>query len=650
MPLLAPPPPPVSKTAVPRLKKAISKISIRQIAGALNPSEPKVAANLTPANAGHVENPSLQLRLPSQHRHIYAQNTSSQKHQRPPPDTYRLNTISEQPQSMSDDELESPVSPLSLEHPSMRKVDSLKTFVADTVKQSKSALEYAAEIAATPFEDDDHSDSEVFAYHAKPESSDITRAKLANDNIAIDKGKQRSAPPYVNNFSTSIHRQPHHSPEASTSYSLPAKASSAAAVIGAQRTVHPALRPLILVERKMERDIGIPQSTEDAVPKSPPHGLDIVGMSRSKGKRPVPRPIDLSNVHNRYGRVHVELEDGEVLYDTGYRVGDATMLESKLVPSQADAKLFEEQNSPNSDDSVDADVNHSLMSTIAQLTAEDRAGKLNKEQKRRLEGKRRILQGDSPKRAKLEEDERYALDQRHKWFDPVDRPRPFEDRERLSLDIDHAIADWCAAGPSLSQTEEARIRGNLEQTSQQLRFEYGLPPLAVPLPGDQKHPLHMFDKKAKKLMCRGKHNPAITLPKLPAFDANKDVYWKDFEQHLFEDVGPKAPVPPVQCATRWCKEYCCEYGRLQVESKVHSTDVLTVAAATRAKELVETLRMKRPNGIEDFETFMNCVGCGGLFCGRCIIICGVELCQQVCCLQCRDHKNNACPIHHPDAF
>jgi len=240
--------------------------------------------------------------------------------------------------------------------------------------------------------------------------------------------------------------------------------------------------------------------------------------------------------------------------------------------------------------------------------------------------------------------------------------------DRLSAQLDDAIATWTRAAPEArsdsldncsSVYSQDSYRHSISRRSigdQLLRKEMGLGPLRNRSQDEPKHPKHEYEWNTTKLMCWGAHTQhssplASTVadndpPNTASAHANTYAIGSPYDSLHTQTSQSQAPL---KCAN--CDNYCCHYVKLLTYSE-ERLSVYNIGARSAKRTLTqacETMRARKPNGSEEYETFLKCGQCDELFCPRCISFCSEQLCRDPTCVQClRDDRTGRCWIHYDD--
>jgi hypothetical protein len=210
----------------------------------------------------------------------------------------------------------------------------------------------------------------------------------------------------------------------------------------------------------------------------------------------------------------------------------------------------------------------------------------------------------------------------------------------LDVEFEDVISAWESSSPAPIQSP-APFRNQEIQT---LRSEIGLEPLRGHVLGEQKHPNHSYSWAAKKIMCRRIHNQGYVLPSLPSPAPGQKAYMDDRASEYFvgspytdESTGAQRCIA--------CKSFCCRFTELLDHGKPTANDVVDLSNCHRAEETVASLRAKKPNGVEEWDSFLKCSQCDRSHCPNCIKLCREVLCQQPVCMDCIE-STELCPIHN----
>jgi len=213
----------------------------------------------------------------------------------------------------------------------------------------------------------------------------------------------------------------------------------------------------------------------------------------------------------------------------------------------------------------------------------------------------------------------------------------------LDVDFEDVISAWESSSPVPIQSPTPFQSQN--QEIQTLRSDIGLEPLCGRIMGEQKHPNHSYCWNTKKVMCRRIHNQGYVLPSLPSPASGQKAYMADRASKYFAGSPYTNESTEAQrCAA--CKLFCCRFAELSAESEESTkSDVDELDERRRAEETVASLQAKRPNGVEEWDSFLKCSQCNRSYCPSCIRLCKEVLCQQPVCMECIE-KTEQCPIHN----
>jgi hypothetical protein len=209
----------------------------------------------------------------------------------------------------------------------------------------------------------------------------------------------------------------------------------------------------------------------------------------------------------------------------------------------------------------------------------------------------------------------------------------------LDVDFEDVISAWEGSSPAPVQSPFQK------EEIQTLRSEVGLEPLHGRDLGEQKHPNHSYGWNTKKIMCRRIHNQGFVLPALPSPAPGQKLYMADRASEYF--VG--SPYTDESTAAQHCaicNSSCCQFAELSAQSKEPTQDdVVALNKCRQAEETVASLRAKKPNGVEEWDSFLKCSQCNRSLCPNCIKLCREVLCQQPVCMDCVE-ETEQCPIHN----
>jgi hypothetical protein len=212
--------------------------------------------------------------------------------------------------------------------------------------------------------------------------------------------------------------------------------------------------------------------------------------------------------------------------------------------------------------------------------------------------------------------------------------------------FDVSFSEVINAWQQLSPVPAAQSHNALfnNQEIQILRSEIGLEPIHEHIPGNAKHPNHHYTWNTKKIMCRQIHNPGMALPSLPSPTPGQPANMAEYANEFF--VGSpytSEPSKPKCCAA--CGSLCCRFAELSARPQKRTTDIMELNKIRRDAEAVATLRATKPNGVEEWDAFLECTQCQRAFCPDCIVLCSEALCQEPVCSDCRDGLE-LCRIHN----
>lgn len=236
---------------------------------------------------------------------------------------------------------------------------------------------------------------------------------------------------------------------------------------------------------------------------------------------------------------------------------------------------------------------------------------------------------------------------------PVKQHEFTQDRQQTSpntrgsdVSFDDVISAWQQSSPVQAQESHDTRAPFQNQEIQTLRSELGLELIREHIPGDAKHPNHHYTWNTKKIMCRRIHNPGIILPSLPSPTPGQPANMADYAAEYF--VGSPytdEPSDPEQCAS--CHSLCCRFAQLETEAQKpgHPTDLVQINERRRTGEAVASLLVRKPNGIEEWDSFLKCSQCERRFCPDCIVLCAEKMCQEPVCAEC-EVASELCSIHN----
>jgi hypothetical protein len=215
----------------------------------------------------------------------------------------------------------------------------------------------------------------------------------------------------------------------------------------------------------------------------------------------------------------------------------------------------------------------------------------------------------------------------------------------VEANIDDAINAWQQSSPLPSaQSHNSLGSFNGDQEIQILRSEIGLEPIREHIPGNAKHPNHHHTWNTKKIMCRRIHNPGVILPSLPSPTPGQPANMAEYASEFFMGSPyTNEPTRPERCAK--CGSSCCHFAELSFRPQKRTTDIIELNKIRRNAEAVAKMRTSKPNGVEEWDAFLECSQCERSFCPDCIMLCSEELCQEPVCVDCRQGLE-LCRIHN----
>ncbi len=191
---------------------------------------------------------------------------------------------------------------------------------------------------------------------------------------------------------------------------------------------------------------------------------------------------------------------------------------------------------------------------------------------------------------------------------------------------------------------KSRLSGKIDM--QKLRNDVDLQPLQLPMGDDSpRHPHHPLTWDHEKVMCRIIHNNRNVQPQLPEVPKNYPVNLRHVNSVYFDKSDPMDTDTENVQKCSICSKLCCKYADLLIASKSTSQDLGETAMRLKARNRVSLLRSAHPNGIEEYETFVECGLCGRKICPGCSSRCMDELCKDVYCVECGQGAEK-CPIHN----
>jgi hypothetical protein len=214
----------------------------------------------------------------------------------------------------------------------------------------------------------------------------------------------------------------------------------------------------------------------------------------------------------------------------------------------------------------------------------------------------------------------------------------------VDVNIEDVINAWQQSSPLPSAQSHNSLGSLHNQEIQILRSEIGLEPIREHIPGNAKHPNHHYTWNTKKVMCRRIHNPGVVLPSLPSPMPGQPANMAEYASEFFMGSPyTNEPARPERC-TR-CNSLCCQFAELSSRPNKRTTDIIELNKIRRNAEAIAKLRTSKPNGVEEWNAFLECSQCERNFCPDCIMLCSEELCQEPVCVDCRQGLE-LCRIHN----
>jgi hypothetical protein len=218
------------------------------------------------------------------------------------------------------------------------------------------------------------------------------------------------------------------------------------------------------------------------------------------------------------------------------------------------------------------------------------------------------------------------------------------DMSEVEVNIDDVINAWQQSSPLPSAQSHNSLGSFDNQETQILRSEIGLEPIREHIPGNAKHPKHHYTWNTKKIMCRRIHNPGVVLPSLPSPTPGQPANMAEYASEFFMGSPyTNEPARPERCAR--CNSLCCQFAELSSRPQKRTTDIIELNNIGRNAEAIAKLRASKPNGVEEWDAFLECSQCRRSFCPDCIMLCAEELCQEPVCVDCRQGLE-LCRIHN----
>lgn len=210
--------------------------------------------------------------------------------------------------------------------------------------------------------------------------------------------------------------------------------------------------------------------------------------------------------------------------------------------------------------------------------------------------------------------------------------------ERLQVeeDFDEAMNHWANVPESPSISDAKPKDCNVVHSFQNLRYALRIPLLRNRSECERPHPNHPYQWDTIKIMCRGSHS---SLPLEDLFLASSSKCTS--VNTSFSSSTSTAKLKECD----FCSETCCYYKRLaRMVNVLHIVDGNVPDLEMRASEALGELRRTYPDGIEAFETLMECWYCSRTFCPNCGVVCKQLFCRQPICKGCHTTEDS-CQDH-----
>lgn len=214
---------------------------------------------------------------------------------------------------------------------------------------------------------------------------------------------------------------------------------------------------------------------------------------------------------------------------------------------------------------------------------------------------------------------------------PEDSMRP--ESSEADVSFEEVINAWQQSSPVPATQGHDALFNN--QEIQILRSEVGIEPIREHIPGNAKHPNHHYTWNTKKLMCRRIHNPGVILPSLPSPTPGLPANMAEFANEFFVGSPYTDEASGPECCAA-CGSLCCRFAELSMSPKKRTTDIMELNRQRRNAEAIATLRTTKPNGVDEWDAFLECSQCQRAFCPDCITLCSEELCQEPVCSTCKE--------------
>lgn len=219
-----------------------------------------------------------------------------------------------------------------------------------------------------------------------------------------------------------------------------------------------------------------------------------------------------------------------------------------------------------------------------------------------------------------------------------------DDAGEVDVSFEDVINAWQQSSPLPSAQSHNSLGSFNSQETQILRSELGLEPIREHIPGNAKHPKHHYTWNTKKIMCRRIHNPGIVLPSLPSPAPGRPAHMAEYASEFFMgNPYTNEPSKPERCTA--CGSFCCQFAELSCRPQKRTTDIMELNKIRLNAEAVASLRARKPNGVEEWDAFLECSQCRRDFCPDCIMLCSEDLCQEPVCADCREGLE-LCRIHN----
>ena len=200
---------------------------------------------------------------------------------------------------------------------------------------------------------------------------------------------------------------------------------------------------------------------------------------------------------------------------------------------------------------------------------------------------------------------------------------------------------WCRKQQSVKPTksgEDRPARPINHFEIQRLRTALGMAPLINRERDGSRHPNHLYAWETERIMCRYVHNPENIYPNPESFPVGRT-----------SDLRASHFIRPILYPHAWrdveacdlCGRPCCFFASTQSGAAKHGTHLVNPEAQEKSAAKRRLLQTLYPNGIEEYDTFLQCAACHRRACPHCCRLCTHPLCRSPICTDCNPRSRSS---------